>query len=319
MSDVNIEVEAVSCAVCGSSDSEQAALSKDYEYETTDMEFRFVRCSCCGHVYLNPRPCMQCAHAIYPKNYYTVSGAKTAAVWILDGLKERVLYARVADLLASTPMGGCVLEVGSGDGALLSSIKSKRPDLSLTALDLQFSRDVKERMSAMDVTVLEMPIEQARLERKYDLIIMNQLIEHVWDVRGCIAKLSDALNPGGIISMSTPDLNGYDRRWFKDGAWGGYYTPRHLNIFSYSALERICGEYGLSVRYSRRLVAPMVWVRSFHNWLKIRRNPAAAFFVDGNLMLVALFTLIDKLAIVFGLRTSNQQLVFVNREHRGDS
>ena len=51
-SGIELELIPVSCAICGSSDSESRPVFEayDYEYRTCDNKFRFVECSGCGHV-----------------------------------------------------------------------------------------------------------------------------------------------------------------------------------------------------------------------------------------------------------------------------
>ena len=44
----SLELERVCCALCGSERSETSATGEDFEYETSDDTFHFVRCLDCG-------------------------------------------------------------------------------------------------------------------------------------------------------------------------------------------------------------------------------------------------------------------------------
>src|SRR5438552_786916 len=62
------------CALCGANATEPEADGYDFEYNTASNPFRFVKCSACGHVYLNPRPSPSDLGVIYPSTYYTLVG-----------------------------------------------------------------------------------------------------------------------------------------------------------------------------------------------------------------------------------------------------
>jgi 2-polyprenyl-3-methyl-5-hydroxy-6-metoxy-1,4-benzoquinol methylase len=201
------------------------------------------------------------------------------------------------------------MEPGCGDGALLISLRQARPDLHLTALDLQFSPATRRTLADFDIEIVEQTLEEARFEEPFDFVVMNQLIEHLWDARRCMASVSAALNVAGTVSISTPNLDGYDRRWFKDRTWGGYHIPRHLNLFTRESLARFLREFGLEVVDTKDLAAPIIWVTSVHNELKARGNGLHRFFRDSNLAALALATIADTIAPRLGYSTSNQQMV----------
>lgn len=305
-----VEFEKTSCTLCNSDSGSIIARSRDYEYETTEKEICFVRCSECGHVYMTPRPTQGSAHLIYPGNYYTLGdqGSKLSDR-IIHRLKTIVLKYRVRDLVASLPSNAAVLEAGAGDAALSIAISEHRPDLEVTALDLQFSDNTKARLHQLNISAIESPLETADLDRKYDLIIMNQLIEHLWQPTSALKRLHRHTRPGGLISISTPSTEGYDRKWFSDGTWGGYYAPRHLNLFSPDTLNQLLNGCGFRVISSKPLTAPLVWVRNCSYSLKSGNHKLASFFYDENLLAVGLFFIIDRLAIALGKPTSNQQVI----------
>jgi 2-polyprenyl-3-methyl-5-hydroxy-6-metoxy-1,4-benzoquinol methylase len=306
-----LTLEAAVCLICGSQrEGRLYASGVDFEYDTSEIEFRFVSCPDCGHVYLNPRPTIESAGAIYPSNYYAFTGAhRSGALSLLGRAKDVVVRRRVAGLVAGLRSGSRVMEPGCGDGALLISLRQARPDLHLTALDLQFSPATRRTLADFDIEIVEQTLEEARFEEPFDFVVMNQLIEHLWDARRCMASVSAALNVAGTVSISTPNLDGYDRRWFKDRTWGGYHIPRHLNLFTRESLARFLREFGLEVVDTKDLAAPIIWVTSVHNELKARGNGLHRFFRDSNLAALALATIADTIAPRLGYSTSNQQMV----------
>ena len=66
-----IEVEEVpDCPVCECSSFSEYTIGFDYEIQTCSNPWRFVQCTRCFHVWLNPRPAISDLSVIYPPTYY---------------------------------------------------------------------------------------------------------------------------------------------------------------------------------------------------------------------------------------------------------
>ena len=51
--------------------------------------------------------------------------------------------------------------------------------------------------------------------KKYNLILLLNLIEHIADPTATLKKLTEYLEPGGIILIKTPNIDSLDFRIFK--------------------------------------------------------------------------------------------------------
>lgn len=312
--------EYTSCVVCGSSEGRVEAYGADYIYESSPQISTAWRCGGCGHVYLNPRPTMEAVSVIYPQNYASFSGKFTQTSSRLSQIKEYVQLRRIKCLLEKLPENAKYLDIGCGDGQLLEAIKRNFPLVEVHGLDWKFSQEVCDRLNAHNIIVHESLLEQADFPDSYfDLVTMNQLIEHLWDPRKCLVMVCSILSPLGRLTLATPNVQGYDRRFFPTGGWGGYYFPRHLNLFDRPLLVRLLAECGLETIKSRYLVAPVIWCYSFMALTKCR-FPSFHWLhrcLDvHNLPLMAVFTAIDMLAIILGIPTSNQEVVVQRRVNK---
>lgn len=305
------------CVICGAGESTVIARGKDYEYRTSERDFTFVACSTCGHVYLNPRPSEHCLHLAYPDTYYTVSGRHTSRQSaIIARLKSFVIKRRLRFFQELLKGRSRVLEVGCGDGALLVDLKTRHPQLDLVGIDLAIGNETINRCKDMDITLMETSVEQADLGHdQFDLIIMNQVIEHVPEPARVMRNLARALKPGGNISIETPNSDGYDRAFFRRSFWGGYYFPRHLHLFDSDGLKSCVENSGLTVVYQGYLLAPIIWIFSVHALISHGLNDGRAkemvseILSDRNPLCLAVFTLVDLLARLVGFPTSNQKII----------
>ena len=309
------DCEIVPCPLCGATENRPMAEGIDTEYGTSSLRFTMVVCSSCGHCYLNPRPRMRVAPLMYPDNYYTLAGRhERNGSLLIAYMKGRTIRRRLSffnELF--TQSRAAILEVGCGDCALLIAIKKAYPQLECTGMDLVFGGEKRKECRRLGINLIEQPIENAQLtDAAFDLVIMNQLIEHLWSPVNVLQKVASALRQGGMISIETVNLDGYDRPFFAGGKWGGYYFPRHLNLFSSRSLAGLLQQTGYRVVRSYSLLAPIIWAFSMRALLsnKFRRMSCMKrFFSDKNPVCLAIFSLIDLIAISLRKTTSNQKII----------
>ena len=129
---------------------------------------------------------------------------------IYDVMARRVLrgmYRRLAaDVAGFAPVGGAVLDVGTGPGVLLVELAARRPDLRLTGVDLSpdmiavASRNLapfgaRVRALVGDVTRLPLP------DRSFDLIVSSLSLHH-WDhPQAAVPELARILRPDGRVCI----------------------------------------------------------------------------------------------------------------------
>lgn len=297
--------------MCGADSFSVEASGYDYEYRTANEKFYFVRCDKCGHVYLNPRPVSGALKKIYPENYYTKTGRHSGARIAL--VKRFVIRRRLSFFKQVFKTAGAILELGCGDCSLIKDIKNRYPKCSVTGVDLFVPPHIVIQCQMMGIDIIEADAETLSFqENTYDLIIMNQLIEHLRFPDQLLDKTFKALKPGGTISIETPNLDGYDRKIFRQSFWGGYYFPRHMNLFSTETINRLLAAKGLKVVKQISLVAPIIWIFSLSAAINSRfpvLRKHTIILSDSDTFTLGLFSAIDMVALILGETTSNQKIV----------
>ena len=182
---------------------------------------------------------------IYPRNYYSFKDGKKGLVTrIKESLDQRALKALTADI-GSTKID--VLDIGGGTGWLLDQVRRADSRVSETAIvdiDEGAKAIAEAKGHTFDLCRFE---EYYPGERKFDLILMLNLIEHVVDPAAVLSKAKNLLTPGGCIWVKTPNFESLDARLFRHRSWAGYHTPRHFVIFSRSSFEDLAHSCGLLV------------------------------------------------------------------------
>ncbi|MEO5938895.1 MAG: class I SAM-dependent methyltransferase [Sphingomonas sp.] len=257
----------MTCLACGSAATRHWATAHDVEYLSTPETFDYVRCGDCDALSIDPVPRDRLGE-IYPDTYYSFSPGKLSIAerikQALDRRTFRKLFAGVAgDRLAA-------LDVGGGAGWLLTQARSVEPRLTDTqVVDIDGSAEAAARAEGHDF--YRGRIEDFETTRRFDVILMLNLIEHVDDPVVVLAKVRGLLKPGGRVLVKTPNHDSLDARLFRSHSWGGLHAPRHWVVFTPESFRKAAACAGLSVdRLSMTQGAPF-WAVSTLEWLQRRR------------------------------------------------
>ncbi len=148
-----------------------------------------------------------------------------------------------------------VLDIGCAQGGYGKSLKQKRPEIHITGLELD-SYLAKEAKKVYDKIILK-PLEQASFNKKFDLINMGDVLEHLYDPWKMLKKIAKLLKPNGWLIGSVPN-NGH---WsiVKQLAQGDFeYIPvgllciSHIRFFTESTLINSLKDAGFQIDYLER-------------------------------------------------------------------
>ena len=116
-------------------------------------------------------------------------------------LPERCLYWTRA-LLAYKMPPGKLLELGCGHGASVALMKWAGFD----TIGLELSPSVVNiARESFDIAVIQGPIEKTELAKEsFDAIVLYDVLEHLSDPTGTMARCSQLLKPDGLFLVQTP-------------------------------------------------------------------------------------------------------------------
>lgn len=226
-------------------------------------------CPRCGTLWLDPCPISEDVQLLYPDTYYTHSVPPIAPDRSHSRVralvrKNRLLRQAVvlvlqqnARLLQETPTfwdlvwlkPGCqgrLLDVGCGNGQFLALMQTIGWQVSGVEPDTNAARVATE--------VYSLPITTSTLETSafptnyFDVIVMNQVVEHLVDPLMTLAKCHQLLRSGGRLVIFTPNAASFAHRHIFHASWVPLDPPRHLCLFSPLSLCRAMEISGFRVR-----------------------------------------------------------------------
>jgi len=123
---------------------------------------------------------------------------------------------RLAMIREWSDLGGRILDNGAGLGTYLEACGRVNPDSLRIGLEIEFDRAV-EALTRADGIVLGVGERLPFVDDTFDLILSNEVIEHVADDREYAAEMARVARPGGRIIVFAPN------RWYPVEQHGIYW------------------------------------------------------------------------------------------------
>jgi len=220
------------CNNCKSNDN--IVVYDNLTYWEYPGKFRIVKCSICNLHFTSPRPNLNEIVKYYGKNdYFGIERVKKE--------KPENTFKPVYELISKYKKKGKILDIGAGTGSFLS--KYKDSGWEVEGVELTPSA-VKYAKKAYGIRLRNGDLFNFKLKTgSYDVITMNEVLEHMHNPLETLIKISSLLNKNGFIVITVPNVAGFGRSIFgKD--WFPWQPPRHLYHFSPSTLSEILKKVG---------------------------------------------------------------------------
>lgn len=227
------------CMVCGSSAS-QLLHEIDYARFAYPGHFAIRQCDGCGLIFNSPRLSDPDIVKLYDGNYYIFQEPEAEAIERVGTLLHRTLgtqFTQVSHLQ--------VLEVGCAKGYLLAMLKSLGWQVSgveLSSDAAQYARDVFGL--PVQVGTIQDHVAQPGFQPQ-PVVLSTDVIEHVTDVDSFLTACFQAVAPGGLLVLGTPNADSIHR--VQQGPrWLGF-NPFHIVLFNQNTLGALLRRHGFEL------------------------------------------------------------------------
>lgn len=300
-----------SCNNCGAVDFVDFAVSQDYEFASCRNVFEFVLCRNCGLVWLRNRPALSELGRIYSDEHSGYRNYREYLGSFIASMRDRVQAGKIDVFRRYAGNEAVIADIGCGEGALLQLLRRLGPP-GWTLIGVEFLEEFAEFLHEQGFIAVQGRFETLEWQAPApDVIVMNQVIEHLEDPQAATARAYELLKPGGVFVVETPCLGSWDQRVFRDRWWGGWHTPRHWHIFTEATLRQTFERQGFQIEEVTYLLNPWAWLQSLRFWIGRRLGWPwlGELFQVNSLPMVAAATLLDLFQRTVTRRTSNIRVV----------
>ncbi len=234
------------CSTCGSSGLEpHLAVAGDAGPDglipTTD---RFgtalsdiVRCPRCGHMQLERLPIDSELSEAYAE-------AKSEA-YVEEEAGERETARRTLERIERYVERGALLDVGCWVGFLLAEADRRGWDtlgVEPSAFASAYARD----HLGLDVVSGDLD-DEALDDRRFDAIVLGDVIEHLPHPGDALERLATLLSPSGVVALVLPDAGSRLARAMGSRWWS--VIPTHVQYFTRGSLRTLLERHGFQPLY----------------------------------------------------------------------
>ncbi|TVZ25561.1 methyltransferase family protein [Gillisia sp. Hel_I_86] len=240
-------MERIRCKLCGN------------KTEIINYSHSLLRCLNCKLIFSSQHFSQAQLEAIYNELYNADDPIyKRRSIFeynLLKNGKPTISYNRKLLLAKWLKPTSQILEIGAGIGTLGMYIQKKFKNHNYTGLELDKTTASKAR--DLGINVLEGDFSSIKnFKKKYDLILMWEVLEHIQDLKLCLKLIYERLSSGGVLLFSVPNYKKKDNYNSNSEVLHQVGPPVHLNFFTIESLHKIIENAGFEVIKLRKKRIP---------------------------------------------------------------
>lgn len=212
--------------------------SNNYRLITKKSKYSIVKCNNCDFIFTTPLPSREETDTYYRRFDYkdSLTAEKVIRSDAKRSLKKISKYVREK---------GELLDVGCGRGYFLDEARS----IGWKTNGVDTSRLVTDYATkTLQLDVICSNIFTFRTTHAFDLLILNQVIEHFINPEELINHCRKYIVKGGLLYIATPNVESVSARVLKNN-FDHYIPPEHLGYFSQRTLKRSLEKLGFKILY----------------------------------------------------------------------
>ena len=215
------------CSVCGNKDPEHFTLK--YEKEN----FAVVTCNSCSFHFIPPYYRKRVEYTQY-KNADVTTAVRSGNNWVKIQ-RHKLRFKFIQKFIKS----GKLFDLGAGWGHFMLAGKELGYDV--------YGVEISEQPYLYCVNDLKLPVDHIDFfemdeSKKFDLITMWDVLEHIDKANDFLSKCSKLTKPGGYLFLQVPQIDSYFAKKHKDN-WKMMGLD-HVNYFGKETIKKILAKNG---------------------------------------------------------------------------
>lgn len=222
--------EEIFCSVCENNDPQNFTLK--YEKEN----FAVVTCNSCSFHFIPPYYRKKIEYTQY-KNADVTAAVRSGNNWVKIQ-RHKLRFKFIAKYIKS----GRLFDLGAGWGHFMLAGKELGYDV--------YGVEISEQPYLYCVNDLKLPVDHIDFfemdeSKKFDIITMWDVLEHIDKANEFLVKCSKLTKPGGYLFLQVPQIDSYFARRHKDN-WKMMGLD-HVNYFGKNTITKILANNGYEV------------------------------------------------------------------------
>ena len=213
--------------------------------EFVKNELKYVKCTCCETMFVNPRPTAEILEECYSNSsvyefwnkyvYPITTKARCEGIY-------RFRLERIMNICKNHGFTNCTLmEIGAGSGSFCK--EANNTGYFDRVIAVEPTPDGAESCRKKNVEVIEKAIEKVVIDKgKVDIIVSFDVIEHLFSPKNFFINSSNLLRNGGLIIITCPNIKGFDNLVL--GKLSSSIDHEHLNYFHPESLALLMSKCG---------------------------------------------------------------------------
>lgn len=247
-------------------------MCKNNKFEKISLRVRdskkhkIIQCKQCQHIQLNPIPTLKEDEEFYDKNLQMKNIQYSQNINELKKITKNDTQRRIQFLTKIISKEGKILEIGSGHGFFLESIRERGYDIT----GIEISKEKNELAKKVtNAKILDVNInEKIPSIGKFDFIVMFHVLEHIIDPTKFLSKIKKLLKTNGKIIIEVPNVN--DFQLSTNSEYKKFYWQRaHIHYFNPLSLKKVIKNNSLKVRI---VGVQRYSIENMFNW-KLTKKP----------------------------------------------
>ncbi len=223
--------EGIKCIVCQNTDKKLFSI----KYRKTDCSV--VECQLCSFQFIPPFYRKKIDYTTYKDNS-VADEIKKGDQWLK--IQRNLLRYR---LIHRYKKQGSVYDVGAGFGHFLLAGQMSGHEVA----GIEMSKANLDYIS----NELHLPVTEGNFldvgeDKKYDIMTLWDVLEHIDEADQIIMKASKLIKTGGFLFIQVPQIDSFFAKLLKDKWWA--MGLDHVNYFSHKTIRKLLASHGFVVR-----------------------------------------------------------------------
>lgn len=211
------------------------------DYTVSGKKFELIYHSDLDMYATHPKPSEKELPAYYKSEKYIshTDSKKSLFELVYQLVKNYTINKKVKLIDSLQTREKSLLDIGCGTGDFLNVSQKRGWEVSGLEPNIDARKVAIKKIK--EQTKLYENIEELlknETKKKYDVISLWHVLEHVADYKDYINKIKSVLKKEGVLIIAVPNFKSFDASYYKE-YWAAYDVPRHLWHFSQNSIKTI--------------------------------------------------------------------------------